>query len=216
MALLGTLAACQLSPVGLLLSLIPDGTFAALLGNMKGVDTPSTNKLAELAQKEDWNGIAQLAQENLQRDPSNSDWWVISGYAYTRLNQHPRANQDFTQAVRIAPDNINAWNLLAESYRVMGQPDRGIRTLNNAMMVTRDSPMTHYVLGRCYQDLKQMDKAMRSYEQALQRAPNFAEGWYVYGQAAWTTGRRDDYRRAIQTLQTLDPAAAQRLAALSQ
>jgi tetratricopeptide (TPR) repeat protein len=198
-----------------LLSLIPDGTFATVLNNMQGLDTPNTDRLAELATKEDWNGIAALAQENLKRDPTNPDWWVISGYAYVRLNQLPRANQSFTEAVRLSPDDITAWNLLAESYRAMGQPERAIRTLENAMRVTRDSPMTYYVIGRSFQDLKRPEKAMQYFQQSVQRDSRFAEGWFAYGQAAWAAGKREDYARAIQALRPLDPQAAQRLGMLA-
>ncbi|HKO89306.1 MAG TPA: tetratricopeptide repeat protein [Burkholderiales bacterium] len=207
------LSACS-SPAALLLSLIPDGTFATLLNNMQDVDSPSTKKLAELGQKEDWNGIAALAQENLSRDPTNSDWWVISGYAAIRLNQLPRANQAFAEAVRLSPDDIDAWNLLGESYRVMGQPDRAVRTLENALRVSQDSPMTYYVMGRSFHDLKRPDRAMPYFEQTVQRAPQFGEGWYAYGQTALSLGRRLEYARAVQALQPLDPAAAQRLAAM--
>lgn len=209
------LAGCGASPAAILLSLIPDGTFAALLNNMQDVDTPNTRKLAELGQKEDWNGIAALAQENLARDPGNADWWIISGYAYIRLNQIQRANQAFAEAVRISPSDIDAWNLLAESYRVMGQPDRAIRTIENALRVAQDSPMSYYVMGRSFQDLKRPDRAFSYYEQTVQRAPRFADGWYAYGHTAWILGKRPEYSNAIQSLQPLDPAAAQRLAALS-
>ena len=207
------LAACN-SPAALLLSLIPDGTFAALLNNMQDVDSPNTKKLAELGQKEDWNGIDALARENLARDPTNQDWWIMAGYAAIRLNQLPRANQCFAEAVRLSPSDIDAWNLLGESYRVMGQPDRAVRTLENALRVNQDSPMTYYVMGRSFQDLKRLDRALPYFEQTVHRAPQFAEGWFAYGQTAWSLGRRLEYARAIQALQPLDPAAAQRLAAL--
>jgi tetratricopeptide (TPR) repeat protein len=209
-----TLTACS-HPAALLLSLIPDGTFSSLLSNMEGMDTPSTDKLVTLSQKEDWKGIAALAQENLKIDPTNADWWVISGYAAIRLNELPRANQCFTEAVRLSPDDIDAWNLLAESYRVMGQPERAIRTVENALRVTKDSPMSYFVMGQSFRDLKKNDRAMQYYEQALIREPRFAQGWYEYGIAAWRAGKRMEYDRALNALQALNPPAAERLAALS-
>ena len=63
------------------MALIPDGTFTTLLKNMQGVSAPNQEKLAALEKKGDWAGIVQFAQENLQRDPHNADWWIIAGYA---------------------------------------------------------------------------------------------------------------------------------------
>ena len=208
------LSSCLSPTASLLLSLIPDGTFSTLLGNMKGVDTPTSDKLTELAIKEDWQGVATLAQENLNKDPTHPDWWIVYGYSQVRLNQLMNANQAFGEAVRLAPDDIDAWNLYAESYRAMGQPEKAIRTLNNALSVTRDSPMTYFVYGKSYGDMKMPLKAMQYHQQALERSPKFAEGWYEYGRAAWTAGQRTEYSRAVQALQQLNPAAAKNLAAL--
>ncbi|HKY01412.1 MAG TPA: tetratricopeptide repeat protein [Burkholderiales bacterium] len=210
-----TLSACLSPTANLLLSLIPDGTFSALLGNMKGVDTPTSDKLAELGQKEDWQGIAALAQENINKDPTHSDWWIIYGYSQVRLNQLVRANQAFAEAVRLAPDDIDGWNLYAESFRAMGQPERAIRTLNNALSVTRDSPMSYFVYGKSYGDLKMPQRAMQYYQQALERQPQFAEAWYEYGRVAWSAGDRIEYSRAVQALQRLNPSAAKQLTAFA-
>lgn len=212
-ALSFVISACT-SPVGLLLSLIPDGTFSMLLSNMDSVDTNSTEKLAALSAKEDWGGIAALAQENLNTDPTNADWWVIAGYAATRQNNLPRANQCFLEAVRLSPDDIDAWNLLAESYRVMGQPERAIKTIENALRVTKDSPMSYFVIGQSFRDMKKYDRAMQYYEQTLHREPNFTQGWYEYGVAASRIGKRAEYDRALKALQSLSPPAADRLASM--
>ena len=211
---LGVLISACSSPAALLMSLIPDGTFSMLLSNMEGVDTNSTEKLASLSAKEDWAGIANLAQENLNMDPTNADWWVIAGYAATRMNHLARANQCFLEAVRLSPNDIDAWNLLGESYRAMGQPERAIRALENALRITQDSPMTYFVMGKSFRDLKKYDRAMQYYERALQREPGFDEGWYEYGVAAAQLNKRAEYDRALKALRSLNPPAADRLAGM--
>ncbi|HSD43870.1 MAG TPA: tetratricopeptide repeat protein [Burkholderiales bacterium] len=196
----------------LILSLIPEGTFTTLLNNMKGVDEPNRKRLAELEQKGDWNGIAQFAQENIAVDPTNPDWRVVAGYAYSQLGQYERAADQFQHAVRASPDDITAWNLLAQSYRSMGQPERAIRTLDNALRINQDSPVTYYLLGASFNDLKRPDRAVAFYEQAIQRNPRFAEALYDAGLAYAQLGRRSELEYTVQRLRPVNPALADRLA----
>ena len=208
------LGACLSPAASVVLALIPDGTFSTLLANMQGVDTPNQQRLAELAQKEDWPGIAAFAQKNIAADPSNADWWLVAGYAYSKTRQFESANRCFSEAVRLAPDEIDSWNMLGESYRVMGQTEKAIRTLNHALQVRQDSPLTYFVLGQSYRDLDAQKKAAGYYEQAVEREPEFAQGWYELGVAYWKLGRHAEYRHVIETLRPLSPAAAKSLASL--
>jgi tetratricopeptide (TPR) repeat protein len=207
------LAGCASPYAGLLLSMIPDGTFTALLNNMKGVSTPNREKLAALEQKGDWAGVVQLAQENVQRDPYNADWWVVSGYAYSQLQQYQRAADAFQQAIRIEPQDIDSWNLLAQAYRSLGQPERAIRTLDNALRINRDSPVTYYLLGESFSDLKRPERAVGFYEEAVQRNPRFSEAVFGLGVAYAQLGRKTEFEATVDLLKKIDPQAAQQLAA---
>ncbi len=212
-ALLGLALASCLSPQSsLLLALLPDGTFTTLLKNMQGVSTPNREKLAALEQKGDWAGVVQFAHENIQRDPHNADWWIISGYAYSQLQQYQRAADSFQQAIRIEPQEITSWNLLAQAQRSLGQPERAIRTLDNALRINRDSPMTYYLLGESFSDLKRPDRAVGFYEEAVQRNPQFGEAVYGLGVAYAQLGRKTEFDATVELLQKINPQAANRLA----
>ena len=195
------------------MALIPDGTFTTLLKNMQGVSAPNQEKLAELEKKGDFAGIVQFAQENLQRDPHNADWWVIMGYAYSELQQYQRAADAFQQATRMEPQDITSWNLLAQAYRSLKQPERAIRTLDNALRINRDSPMTYYLLGESFSDLKRPERAVGFYEEAVQRNPKFSQAVYGLGVAYAQLGRKTDFEATVDLLKKMDPQAAQQLAA---
>jgi tetratricopeptide (TPR) repeat protein len=198
----------------LLISLLPEGTFTTLLTNMKGVSEPNRDRLSALEEKGDWNGVVQFAQENIAIDPTNPDWRVVAGYAYTQLGQYERAADQFQHAVRVSPDDIAAWNLLAQSYRAMGQPERAIRTLDGALRINQDSPVTYYLLGESFSDLKRPDRAVGFYEQALQRNPQFAEALFGAGVAYARLGRRTEWEIAVQQLRKMNPPLAERLASI--
>ena len=101
-ARLARAAVCVLALMGctpqqqLLMSLIPDGTFPILLSHLESTSDTNRRRLAELDAHGDWKEMVAFAQENLARDPSNSDWWMIKGYAYTRLNEHRQAAECYS------------------------------------------------------------------------------------------------------------------------
>jgi tetratricopeptide (TPR) repeat protein len=197
----------------LLLGLLPEGTFTTLLNNMRDVNEPNRDKLAELEKKGDWDGVIKLAQANIARDPMNADWRVVAGYAHSQLMQYERAAEYFREAIRISPDDIDAWNLLAQAQRALGQHERAIRTLDEALRVKRDSPMTYYLLGESFTDIGQPDRAVGFYEQAVQRDPKFTDAVYRLGATYARLGRKADFEGMVKHLERLDPAAAKQLAA---
>ena len=200
----------------LLLSLVPEGTFETVLANMQGVSEPNRAKLEALEKKGDWKGIAQFAEDNIAREPRDPDWWVVAGYAYSRLGDHQRAAERFQEAVRLSPDEIVGWNLLAQEQRSMGQPERAIRTLDSALRVSRDSPVTYYLLGESFSDLKRPNRAVEFYLQAIERDPRFVEAVYALGLAYARLGRKTDFDDALKHLQSLDPTAAKQLASAAE
>jgi tetratricopeptide (TPR) repeat protein len=210
-----SLAGCT-PQAALLLALVPEGTFETVLANMQGVSEPNRAKLEELEKKGDWKGIAQFAEDNIAREPRDPDWWVVAGYAYSRLGDHQRAAERFQEAVRLSPDEIIGWNLLAQEQRFMGQSERAIRTLENALRVSRDSAVTYYLLGESFSDLKRPSRAVEFYLQAIERDPRFVEAVYALGLAYARLGRKVDYDDALKHLQSLDPAAAKQLASAAE
>jgi tetratricopeptide (TPR) repeat protein len=179
---------------------------------MRGVSETNRDKLAELEQKGDWQGMAQFAQANIAKDPTHSDWWVVAGYAYAQMGEFARAAEHFQQAVRLSPDDIDAWNLLGQSYRSMKQPERAIRTLENALRVNQDSPVTYYLIAESYNELRRPDRAIGYYELALQRNPQFIEALYSAGFTYALLGRKLEFDATVQRLRALSPPHAERLA----
>jgi tetratricopeptide (TPR) repeat protein len=196
----------------LLMSLIPDGTFPILLSHLEKTDDANRRRVAELDARGDWNGLARLAEENLARDRSNSDWWMVKGYAYTQLGRHEQAAECYAEMVRLGPDNMLGWNLLAQSQRSAQQPQRAAQTLNNALLIRRDSPATWFLLGESYTDLGRYQPAVQAYREAVQLNREFAQAWYGLGRSYARQGRQAEFEQIVHTLARLDPPLAQRLA----
>ena len=207
-----SLAACT-PQAGLLMSLLPDGTVPILLSHLERVDDSNRRRLEDFERRGDWNGLASFAEENLARDKSNADWWLVAGYAHSRLGQHQRATEYYGEAVRLAPEEATGWNLLAQSYRATGQPQRAINTLNNALLAIRDAPVTFYLLGESYGDIGRFDLASGAYQEALKIDSGFAEAWFGMGRAYVRLGRSAEAGEVVTVLERLNPPLARELAA---
>ena len=204
-----TLLLCACTPYQTLVaSLIPRGAATTLLGNLQGVGSDNRRRVAELERDRRWDELAKLAEQNLEKDRANHDWWMVKGYALTQAADHRAAAQAYAEAVRIEPDSAMAWNMLGQSYRASGDPRRAIVVLERAMLAVRDVPTTPYLIGESYSDLRRYDDAVGAYRQALAMDRKFSPAWLGLSRAYSSLGRAHDAREARRALEKIDPKLA--------
>lgn len=201
------------TPQQLLFSLIPDGTIPMLLSHFERVDDTNRVRVAEFERRRDWDGLAEFAEENIKKDKSNSDWWIIAGYAYSQAGQRKRAIESYGEAVRLSPDEMLGWNLLAQAWRSAGQPDRALQIANRALIVKNDVPATWFLVGEANSDLGRLEPAVSAYREAIKLDERLAPAWLGLGKAYARLGRPNERRQIEQALERLDPALAKELAA---
>lgn len=204
------LGGCTLQSA-LLAALVPDSAVSAMLGNLEHVSDENRKRVVELERGARWEELARLADENLKKDRSNAQWWLIAGYARSQMQQYGAAAQAYREAVRLEPDSATSWNLLGEAYRAGGEPRRAVNALNNALLAVRDSPMTFYLLGESYSDLRRYADAAAAYRGALGLEAKFPLAWFGLARAYRELGRTADAQEAQARLRTLDPELARRL-----
>ena len=209
------LAACGACtpPQQLLMSLLPDGTIPVLLSHFERVDDTNRRRISELEQRRDWDGLARFAEENIQKDNSNGNWWLVAGYAYSQAGQRRRAIECYSEVVRLSPEDTLGWNLLAQSYRLNGQPDRALQVVDRALNVSRESPETWFMQGEIYSDLGRFEPAIGGYQEAIKLDHQFGLAWLGLGKAYSRLGRTRELNEVTQVLDKLNPAMARELAA---
>ena len=206
--LLSVLTACMTPAQHLMLSLIPDGTLATLLSHFERPPSGNRQRVAELEHKGDWPGLAQFAEENLVKDPSNAAWWMVAGYAYSQQKQHARAIKSFQEMVRLEPDLPDGWNLLAQEYRTIGEPRRAVALLNNAMFAVRESATMMLLLGESHADLDQHELAIKAYRQAVQMNNRLTPAWVALARSQVRLGRLNEARDIAKSLEKSQPETA--------
>ena len=170
------LAGC--TPAGqILFSLLPDGTIPLLLSNLERESDANRKRVSELERAGDWAGLAKLAEDHIEKQTSNASWWMVAGYAHSRLKDHARAIECFREMIRLEPDVPEAWNLLAQEHRMSGNPRRAVEVLTQALTALRDTPVTLMLLGESYSELGNYDLAARAYRQSLDLDAGLTPAW---------------------------------------
>jgi tetratricopeptide (TPR) repeat protein len=182
---------------------------SALVG--RGDTYEAREHIAELDKKQDWAAMVQFAEEQQKRDPEGSDWGVVAGYGWLRSRDYAKAIAALSRVTQRNPEDVSAWNLLGETQRQAGQPGRAAQTLEHASIIGRTSYLTFFLLGEAYRDAGRIDRALSAYREAVRLEPLFPRGWFELGSAQVRVGERKDAEAALEKLQKLDPALADRL-----
>jgi tetratricopeptide (TPR) repeat protein len=202
------LAACAPLQLALLQNAVP---LLSIALDSRSDDDANARRIAELKKAEDWRGLQELGQRQVDIDPSDAKAWFILGYAQFRLGDYVRSTDAFSQVVKRAPEDIDAWNMLGESQRLAGRPERAVATLENATTVNPSLGETRYLLGRAREDAGRTESAIVAYRDATKLAPEYAPGWYRLGLLLAQTGRTDEYSRVLERLNEIDKGLAQEL-----
>jgi tetratricopeptide (TPR) repeat protein len=110
-------------------------------------------------------------QKILQKDPKDTESWVILGRLFRVSNNSPEAEKAFKQALQIEPDNEEALTGLGSLYMDMGDTKSAIEKLK---AVTDKSPSerTLAALARAYEDVQNFKEAAETLRRAVDLAPD--------------------------------------------
>jgi tetratricopeptide (TPR) repeat protein len=110
-------------------------------------------------------------QKILQKDPKDTESWVILGRLFRVSNNSPESEKAFKQALQIEPDNEEALTGLGSLYMDMGDTKSAIEKLK---AVTDKSPSerTLAALARAYEDVQNFKEAAETLRRAVDLAPD--------------------------------------------
>jgi tetratricopeptide (TPR) repeat protein len=171
-----------------LFSLLPDGTVPVLLSNFERESDTNRRRVAELERAGDWAGLAKFADENLEKDKVNTGWWMVAGYAHSRLTNYARAVECYREVIRLEPDSAAGWNLLAQTLR--------------------ESAVTLLLLGESHSDLGEFAQAVRPYRQALDIDGGLSPAWTGLARAYIRLGQLGEAESIARSLDRTDPPLA--------
>jgi tetratricopeptide (TPR) repeat protein len=136
---------------------------------------PAMRDLVELYvnEKHPEKVIARLEQQ-LQKAPTQSDFYELLGNAYIAAQQWDAAEQAYRSAIE---QNKNAYMAHTQLARLYARDQKFPQAVSEAQAVTQQRPEIlsgYIILGTIYEQTGAVDQARATYEQAIQRDPNFA------------------------------------------
>jgi tetratricopeptide (TPR) repeat protein len=127
----------------------------AISNGQNGVDESSLRKALEQYQK------------IIQKDPKDTESWVMIGRLNGILHNTPEAEKAFNQALQIEPDSEDALVGLAELYGQLGDAKRAAEKLK-AAVDKHPTARTLTALGRAYEELNDYKDAADALQRALE------------------------------------------------
>jgi type IV pilus assembly protein PilF len=126
-------------------------------------------------------GDLNLAKTKLDRaldeDPNNANVHSARAMLFERMNQLPKADEEFRTALRLAPHDPDVINNYAVYLCQNGRTDDGVKhfleAAHNALYRTPQAAYTN--AGVCLRAAKRDDEARVDFNAAIQARPNYAE-----------------------------------------
>jgi tetratricopeptide (TPR) repeat protein len=171
---------------------------------------------------------AQALRQATERDPSDAAAYAKLGIAYVGLQQHELAVAAFKMAIRIKPD-AEAYYQLSNAYNGLAKVSQALEALKQAVYIKRAEQASakvanasrspsledlHYLTGLAYYSLRRYKQAIEELKQVIALNPNRAQAYYGLALTYLANGDRKLAEKQQDTLESLDPVFAAKIAKL--
>ncbi|CAF3854828.1 unnamed protein product [Rotaria magnacalcarata] len=121
---------------------------------------------------EDYHALAGLAQKCIEIEKYRFETCIVVGNFYSIRNDHARAIQYFTRALRMNPDYPAAWILLGHEFVEGKNHAAAINAYREALDLNRRDHRAWYGLGETYEIIKMYNYALYYFKEAFALKPN--------------------------------------------
>lgn len=158
-------------------------------------------------------GNMEAAKERLERavkqDPKNADAHFSLAELYNRLKQPGEADQEYREAIALAPDKLEIVNGYAVFLCTNGEVDKGIaqfqKLMNNPLYGRQAAAATN--AGMCLRSEKRHAESVRFFEAALAKQPDWLEAVVQLANVQMDLERPELARKAVDTYQSMRNSA---------
>ena len=160
-----------------------------------------------LAATKQWNAAAAKMLEAIAADPRNAELHDECGTIYAQHQDWPRAQEQFSEAIRLKPNFGIAHLHLGSVLGVLNQPT-GLDELQEAYRLEPQNPTIALELGKAFALRGQDDQAIPVLQQALELAPKSTAAAYQLGLAYQRSARVQEALPLLQKVVAADPRNA--------
>ena len=162
-------------------------------------------------------------------DPNNAAAYAKLGVAYAATRQHWQAIVVLKMALRIKPEVLDAeaYYQFSSAYSSVGKFSDALEAIKQAIYIKRAeraNPETvtfagfpsladlHYSAGLTYYNLRRYSSSIEELKQVIALNPKQAQGYYGLALAYIAIGDRKSAQKQQETLESLDPVYAAKIA----
>ncbi len=139
----------------------------------------------------------KITKQALEEFPRDGNLYTDISWYYSLLDKFNDSIGQAQIAISLLPDQFQAYTYLCRGYNDIKDYPKAIAACNNALRLNPDDGETNFYLGRAYEFSGKGDPA-KFYKKALtglveytERYPDFADGYYLLGNAYFSNGMRD-------------------------
>ncbi len=143
-----------------------------------------------------------IAEEGVSKYPTDSTLLINISWYYSLSNKNDAAIEYAKRATDAAPNQYLGFTNLCRAYNDTNQLALAKQNCEKALQLQAGDGETYFYLGRTYQLMDDVDAAFDNYEKAVtgletftRANPNYADGYYLLGNAYSVTEKND---KAIQ------------------
>jgi type IV pilus assembly protein PilF len=146
----------------------------------------------------------------IQEDPTNANLHSVYGQFYERINDQKKAEDQFREALRLAPNDPGQLNFygvyLCNQHRVDEGVTKLLKVANNPLYRTPE--LAYDNIGVCLLTVHRDEEAESAFKRALNARPDYAEGTYQLAELELAHGRAlEALTRINKFLEQYNPTA---------
>jgi type IV pilus assembly protein PilF len=146
----------------------------------------------------------------IQEDPTNANLHSVYGQFYERINDQKKAEDQFREALRLAPNDPGQLNFygvyLCNQHRVDEGVTKLLKVANNPLYRTPE--LAYDNIGVCLLTAHRDEEAESAFKRALNARPDYAEGTYQLAELELAHGRAlEALTRIKKFLEQYNPTA---------
>ena len=133
------------------------------------------------------------------------------GFCYGKLDNHTKAIEAYTQAIRISPEDASIYYNLGTAYNSLSLYKDAIRTYTQAIRINSEYTNAYINLGFAYAQLALHEDGIENYKKAIRINPNNAKPHFGLGSSYFKIGDKSSALDEYKILKKLDINLANKL-----
>lgn len=156
-----------------------------------------------------FNEAIQITKKALEIFPRDGNLYTDISWYYSLADKYGDSVGQAQIAISLLPDSFQAYTYLCRGYNDLKEYQKAIIECNKALKLNPDDGETNFYIGRAYELSGKKDTAKPFYKKAVdglvkytERYPDFADGYYLLGNAYYSNDNLDkaieSYKRSLE------------------